>query len=238
MKRLLVFGAIASALVLAVYTYARWIEPDRIVVDHVTLEVPDLDPAFASLRVVVIADLHIESVGRRERRLIETVNRLEPDILLMLGDFVQNAYWMTDYMVYVANACSVMTRMPARLATYAVFGNNDEPDVMVEPLRRAGVKVLENETVDLVLEGARLRLGGLGDPVTDRDDWGALLETGRPGLLMAHSPDAFARAAAEGIPVVLAGHTHGGRCATPGPLGSRALSSAEARHAALPRGPL
>jgi len=203
-----------GALVLAaLVVWARAIEPNLLHVDTIEIPLPELDPGLEALRVAFVADLHIEREGRRERSLVRELNALDLDLLLVGGDFVQNAYWMSDYLGFVDVACRVLGQVHTRHGIYGVFGNNDEPDVMASRFRDAGIRVLDNTWVRLDLPGGALTLLGVGDPVTGGTRWDEAMAAAPPPpvLAMAHSPDAFAEAARRGLPWMLAGHTHGGQ---------------------------
>lgn len=206
-------------LILALgWIWARWIEPSIIVEETLDISLPGLPAALDGTTIAFVADLHVEEVGTRERRLVDRVRAADPDLVIVGGDFVQNAYEMADYMSHVARACSLVTEMPARHGRYGVFGNNDEPDLMRAPLARAGIHMLENEWVEVVLPGGTFRLIGLGDPSTGADDWERALTPAMPPgprLAVAHSPDAFPEACRRGIEWLLCGHTHGGQVRHP-----------------------
>jgi predicted MPP superfamily phosphohydrolase len=208
------------AIVLAVAAaavWARFIEPDLIRVDDLEVDLPGLAPGLETLRVAFIADLHIEREGRREARLVRELNALDLDLLLVGGDFVQNAYWMSDYLGYVDAACRVLRSVRVRHGTYAVFGNNDEPEAMATRLTAAGIRMLDNRWERLELPGGALTLLGVGDPVTGLVDWNETFRAVPPApiLAIAHSPDAFAEATRRGLPWLLTGHTHGGQVLHP-----------------------
>lgn len=197
--------------------YARWIEPNRIVVSEVTLEVPGLPAELEDLRVVFLTDLQFDASNRRERRLLDTLERLDPDLLLFGGDFCNVPYWMTAYRDRATRACSILVEMPARYAKIGVWGNNDIPEVIGPLMAKTDVEILENRWLTVSIDGHELSVAGLDDPVTGRARWDELLASPPPAprLLLAHSPDAFAEAARRGFPVTLAGHTHGGQIRHP-----------------------
>src|SRR5260221_13909578 len=61
-------------------------------IDRQTVSVPRLPPAFAGLRVALLADLHLgplNSIGFI-RRVIAAANDLQPDLIAVPGDFIQH----------------------------------------------------------------------------------------------------------------------------------------------------
>lgn len=197
--------------------YARWIEPNRIEVEEVEIAVPGLPQVLENLEIVFLSDLQIERPGRRETELLARLEAIAPDLVLIAGDFANSPYYASDYIRYAAAACSVVSRIPAHYGKFAVWGNNDHPEFIEGFARAAGIRVLENECADIEVHGERLTLVGLDDPVTQRDDWAKTLREPpeHPMLMIVHSPDAFPEAVVRGIPVVLAGHTHGGQIRHP-----------------------
>ena len=99
-----------------------------------------------------------------------------------------------------------------------MLGNHDELDDADELTRMAtdaGLRVLRNEAVEINRKGEHLIIAGI--------DWARsavacaravdLACGDNAHLLLAHNPKAFIRAADLGVPVTLAGHTHGGQIA-------------------------
>ena len=112
------------------------------------------------------------------------------------------------------------------LGTFAVFGNHDHYAGDVPGLaafyESCGVQVLQNQAVALSRGASRLALAGIDDWNFGRPDLPrALAEAARaapgsPIVLVSHNPDSFFEAAARGVALVLAGHTHGGQIRIPG----------------------
>src|SRR5690606_40621879 len=75
-----------GAALLAVFGFATFVEPFRLQVNRHTLDSRRL---AEPLRVVVLADLQTDAIGRYEQRVFETIDAEKPDIVLLPGDFVQ-----------------------------------------------------------------------------------------------------------------------------------------------------
>jgi predicted MPP superfamily phosphohydrolase len=184
-------------------------------------------PAFAAarpVRIVLLSDLHIsgpDSTPARLERLVLRVNRLEPDLVLLAGDFLSTKIVETARYA-PAVAVAPLAGLRARHGVLAVLGNHDhweDAGALHQALRRAGVTVLDNEA----LRFGPLAVGGIDDDFTGHADMTRvsrrLAQLGGWPILLSHSPDPFAELPS-GIRLMLAGHTHCGQISLPllGPL--------------------
>jgi hypothetical protein len=195
-------------------------------------------PAGSRLRVAVIADLHVGGphmpVSRVERIVAET-NALEPDLTLLLGDFIASRTPEPDDPP-MAQWAAALAGLKARDGVFAILGNHDwwhdeaalaarrGPTQVGLALQAAGLRLLENEALRLETAAGPLWLAGLGDQIAFEtlrrgrprgiDDLPGTLakiaDDGAPVIMMAHEPDAFARMPGR-VSLTLSGHTHGGQ---------------------------
>jgi len=207
----------AALFVLVVVAYAWKVEPNHVIVEEIEVPVPGLAPELESIRVVFLADLHVRRAGPLEIGTIERMREMEPDLLLIGGDLITVPYYMVDVVHRTAVACSLLAAVDPPLGKFLVWGNNDYPEAMTGLVEDAGITILSNEWTTVRYQGKELVLLGLDDPVTGRSSWPDLMSPrpSGPGLLMAHSPDAYRGAVERGMPVMLAGHTHGGQILHP-----------------------
>ena len=214
----------------AAYGYARFIEPTWIDVVERDLPVPNLPPAWAGLRVGLVADLHH---GRRVpieylRRGIARLASLEPDLVAAVGDFVTDGG-----QAYADAAADLFRDLSPPLGVFACLGNHDYGVTHPVPHAEAGpiagalparsVRLLRNEAVRLERGGAPLWIVGLEDPWSGRcrpAEAFAQVPSGEANLTLCHNPDAADDLADAGAGAILAGHTHGGQVQVPlvGPL--------------------
>jgi hypothetical protein len=83
-------GAAAGAAA-AVAARALWLEPRRLVVRRRTLRLPRWPPALDGVRVAVVSDLHAGAPhvdAERLTHIVARVNRTAPDLVALLGDYV------------------------------------------------------------------------------------------------------------------------------------------------------
>ncbi|MCM8812069.1 MAG: DUF6067 family protein [Candidatus Omnitrophica bacterium] len=204
--RLAAGGVIAAGLL---FFYVRVVEPNRLTVTRLELTRGLLAQALDGRRLVHLADLHVDRLGFREQQLVRQVNALNPDWIVITGDLVNRAEgWPV--------ALDLIEQLRALGGIWVVPGNTDNAALPAgtfsEGLAAAGARVLRNESA--ALEDTGVWLAGVDDPVEGRDRLSQAVSgipTGAPVILLAHSPDIMPEAVKAGIPLVLAGHTHGGQ---------------------------
>jgi len=203
-------------------TPGRW--PDSVTPGHW--------PAGLRLRLAAISDLHVCEpwVGtRRIAEIVQRTNGLEPDVTVLLGDYMGAHPYITGEVPPDAWA-GALSRLRAPLGVHAVLGNHDwwededalregrGPVIARRALEQAGIPVYENDVVRLSKGGRPFWLAGLGDQwafgsrrgVDDLPGTLAKVKDDAPVILLAHEPDVFPHVPAR-VALTLSGHTHGGQ---------------------------
>jgi predicted MPP superfamily phosphohydrolase len=211
--RWLAVFAVVAAAVFVVHSY---LETRRLHVVYDELRSEQLPRTFDGTRVVFVADIHAGPFFRagRVRDLVDRINALEPDVLLLGGDYVGGR--STGAELFYPEA----KRLDANLGTFAVLGNHDVWEgeaVARRGLSEAGITLLQNDSIRIEKGDDVIHIAGLDDLYTGTPDTvkaAAGIEEGDYAMLLSHNPDAFSR----GIPetsgtwdLALAGHTHGGQ---------------------------
>lgn len=75
--------------------------------------------ADGPIRVIQLSDLHGASYGRNNKKLLERVEALEPDIIICTGDIIDSVEDDTDFAVALAKELSKIA------PSYYVYGNNE-----------------------------------------------------------------------------------------------------------------
>ena len=173
---------------------------------------PDLPPDAGTVRILLMSDMHVQGPDMppsRLARIVSEANALQPDIVVLAGDFTGNNIVATHrYSEW--EAVQPLAALRAKLGVFAVLGNNDRPqgDAATAVLAGLGIRVLENRTVQLgpvALGGFRTRYG---------TSINRLLKRPPPRIVVSHSPDGFA-VLPPGVDLMLAGHTHCGQIVLP-----------------------
>ncbi len=187
---------------------------------EVSVPIRDLPPALRGFSIAQISDLHVGPTIRRGfvSRIVNRVNRLEPDVIAVTGDLVDGT------VAQLTADTAPLANLRARLGVYFVTGNHEYYSGEREWTReimRLGLSVLKNQHVVLREGDAQIVLAGVTDysahrfdPEQRSDPVAAL--RGAPALaavriLLAHQPSTAPAAAEAGFDLQISGHTHGGQ---------------------------
>ncbi len=195
----------------------------RFRIARMELAFADLPAAFDGVTIAHVSDIHVGKLttGPVLERITTEVNRLEPDLVLVTGDLINMS--LDD----LPRALAVLHGMKTRHGLFVCEGNHDliEDRAAFEFRAKAsGLRLLVNEAATISSGGQALQIIGLrwGEGHTKaRNAAGTesavlreLLNGREPGafpIVLAHHPAAFEATAAAGVPLTLAGHTHGGQ---------------------------
>ncbi len=188
----------------------------RFRVREITVYLPDLPAALDGIRIAHVSDTHVGKFtrGKLLHEIADATNRLEADLVLLTGDLIDSS--IDD----LPEALDMVQRIHPRSGLFTIEGNHDLFEG-VEPfstgVRERGVPLLRDQSAIVQVRGRPVEIMGLswhgrGGGIEELVD--AVAQQRDPDafpILLAHHPHAFDRAAERGIPLTLAGHTHGGQ---------------------------
>lgn len=182
-------------------------------VKRVQVPLAKLPRAAHGFRIAVVSDVHLGPVlGRAHtQRIVDTVNRTQPDLIAIVGDLV-------DGNVHdLGPAAEPLPSLSARHGTYFVTGNHEYfsgAAQWVDHVRELGLIPLENARRPLPY----FDLAGVNDIAGESEghgpDFRAALgdrDRSRSAVLLAHQPVVIHDAVRHGVDLQLSGHTHGGQ---------------------------
>jgi len=226
-RRVLKAGFLGAAG-LALYSseVARhWIE-----VSQIDIDLPNLPAAFEGLRIAQLSDIHLDEYTEPFflRHAIEEINRMQPDLVLLTGDFVSDGPRNRSFAQGAAWQCGNILRELACKQQYAVPGNHDHLvgiKAVTAALTANGITMLTNASVPIERNGSRIWLAGVDDPLQGGPDPEVAIPVAirnvanEPILLMCHAPDyadeLLEHPAGKAVDLMFSGHTHGGQVRLP-----------------------
>jgi len=181
-----------------------------------SLDVHRLPEALDGFRIVFMSDVHAGPYfgHQRMRLLVRLVDELDPDALILGGDYVGGR--RDGASIFYPHAPDLR----ARYAKVAVLGNHDVwegADEARTGLRDAGFELLENRNVRIDIGGAVVAIGGVDDLYTGEPSVASAAKGIAPddyAILVSHNPDVFRSMLDDTEPLwdlALGGHTHGGQ---------------------------
>ncbi len=188
------------------------------IVRRAEIALPGLPAGTMPLRVLLISDIHAGNIAvtpARLERVVGQVNALQPDLVLIAGDF-QPGEAEIDAATATAGLAPLKA-LRARLGVVAVPGNHDHwtgLGAVRKALEAANVTLLANQAI----ARGPLVIAGVDDDYSRHARTAQTVAAARrlPGakLVLTHSPDIAPQLPAD-FPLLLAGHTHCGQVFIP-----------------------
>jgi uncharacterized protein len=214
--------ALLGAIGLAGGLYGVFVEPGRLAVRSVAVETAVWPVSHPPLRIALMTDLHVGAPHidlARMRAIVRRVNALEPDIVLLGGDYVIDGV-VGGKFVPPGSIAKALAGLSAPLGVVAVLGNHDwwlDGSAIRREFERAGIKVLDNQALPFRHRGQTIWIAGIADDTTRRPDAAGVLSRipgGDPVIVLTHDPAIFPDVSRRAA-VTLAGHMHGGQVYLP-----------------------
>jgi len=218
--------------------YAGEVERHWIEITHREIQIAGLPPVFDGLRVAQLSDIHLDIYSEPLflRDAVDHVNRLNPDLVFLTGDYVTRFKGMRRFahgagLQFARGSAWQCANLLAGLTCrerFAILGNHDVMvgrDVVTTALADNGMKVLVNSCLPIERAGSRFWLAGLDDPVEGWPDPDLAIPVRirnlpqEPVFVLCHAPDyadkLLAHPAGQSVALMLAGHSHGGQVRLP-----------------------
>jgi len=170
----------------------------------------------------MIADIHTGGPfinDKKLRQIVEITNQLNPDLIILLGDYMSPNSWHS-HRVEPEVTAAALRDLHAPLGVYSVLGNHDwwyNGGKVRRALEQNRIPVLEDEVAEIKWRNTSFWLVGLADLWTRPQHIGdtiAKVPRGATTIALTHNPDIFPNIP-ESVSLVLAAHTHGGQVKIP-----------------------
>ncbi|MDE6848515.1 MAG: metallophosphoesterase, partial [Ruminococcus sp.] len=215
---------ICAIIITVIVLGAGWHNAHSISETYYTFSTPkNIEP----LRIVGIADAHLGITLDAEKfsEQIERINNLNPDIVIIAGDFVDDDSTRKD----MTQTCQSLGNLKTKYGVYFSYGNHDRGyynsrdftfQELETELKKNNVTVLKDESVEI--NDCFYITGRLDNSFEERLDVKELtenLDTSKYSIMLDHQPNDYANQSKYGVDLVFSGHTHGGHIFPTGYVG-------------------
>ena len=187
-------------------------------IKNLEITIPKGSSKISDLNIVMASDIHLSPIDgeRLLSRIVDKMNSLNPDIILLAGDIVDDKAAILDQ----RNIGESFKRLNPKYGVYSINGNHEfinEVESSVKYAEQFGIKFLRDsyELIDTSFY------------VVGREDSSMIQFTGKqrkslneivknldpdfPKILLDHTPFKLEQAEQNGIDLQLSGHTHHGQ---------------------------
>ncbi len=178
-------------------------------------------------RIVQICDSHIGTTlhGKDFKKYVDKINALNPDIVVITGDFVDDNSTYED----MKDAGFELGKLITKYGVYFVYGNHDKGyynkrDFSDKELRdeliKNNITIMEDECIDLT--NNMVLVGRQDREVSNRKSIHSLVKNiseDKYMIVLDHQPNDYDNEKDANVDLVLSGHTHGGQLFPLGQIG-------------------
>ena len=189
------------------------IHGEKIVIKNIKISLPNLNEQWKGKTIVYMSDLHLGPINGAKfaKKVLNISNSLLPDLVFIGGDLYDGSRRPDPYVI-----AKPLENLYSKLGKFFVTGNHEEfgdPDIFLKAVERLGIKVLNNEMVEV--EGLQI-VGVDYLNASKKKDFKSILENikinrEKPTILLKHEPKDLSVAEQAGISFQISGHTHNGQ---------------------------
>jgi len=216
---------ILFAFIITIIIFCIW-QNNSIVItksDYANAKIP-ID--FDDYKVVHISDFHNKNFGKNQRKILDKIEAILPDIIVITGDLIDRRKYDLDVaMVFIKGAVDIAP-------VYYVSGNHEvwsgKFSSVEESLKDAGVVVMDNGEERIYKNNSWINIFGLRDPDFHTSSYFEDTKTieilenlnkwsGYEGfkILLSHRPELFDLYSNSDMDLIFTGHAHGGQIRIP-----------------------
>jgi len=182
--------------------------------------VDELGKVDKNLRIVQLSDLHGKEFGSENFRLIKKVENLNPDIIIITGD------WIDEKTTDLEAAVKTLKELDNLAPVFYIPGNHeywsDKITYLKDILSNYELKIIQNEIIDLEVNGYKISLLGLDEVAMPSgnseqvDLFDQLGEKYGLKIVLSHYPENYSLIGESSymnhkFDLIFSGHAHGGQ---------------------------
>lgn len=212
-------GGILTILVTITYlSFAYYTDRHVVITEYNIHSEKPVEP----ITLAVFSDFHMGTTfnGDSFGKYIDLINNLNPDAVLIAGDFIDGSSKDKD----IISACNQLRRLKSKYGTFFVYGNHDKnyygeertrqfsTKEYSEALIKNKVRILEDEVFPLsdsyTIIGRQDKVESNRKPISE-----LMKKAPKDSFIidMNHQPNDYKNESEAGVDLVISGHTHGGQ---------------------------
>ncbi len=195
-----------------------WCQNNYLVISNYTYYSEKVPDEFDGFKIVQISDLHNKEFGNNNKRLIEKIKKLAPDIIVYTGDMVDSKKSDLEVLFDFARQSVEICPVYFVQGNHEVWLDKDDNEKLLKVLDEIGVECLENQYISINKSNSSIGVIGLND-LNLNDGTLEKLIINRPEeslkIVLAHEPQYFEEYCKNSVDIVFCGHAHGGQFRLP-----------------------
>lgn len=183
-------------------------------------------------KIVQLSDLHSREFGNDNKKIIDYIEKENPDIIVMTGDMVNAKNGDIAYLEKFINSLKEICKIYYVMGNREFRYNEEEFNKLVNMLEKNNIKVLNNNSDTIKIAGSEINIYGLNynsrniekyyefrrgsmynkkyEIKNKLEDVFSIIDKDKYNILLTHSPNAFKKYASFGFDLIISGHIHGG----------------------------
>lgn len=213
-------------VIIALGGFFYW-ENNSITTSEIMFKNENIPQSFKGYKILQISDLHNKEFGNKQDKILEKIEKINPDIIVVTGDLIDANKTNVDV------AMELIDKAIHIAPIYFVSGNHEawsnSYNSLKVKLENKGVVVLENEKTHVSKGKDSIDIIGLSDTSfidSEKLQYAGNYETenllnkltkdsNNFKILLSHRPELFDVYSHSNVDLVFSGHAHGGQFRLP-----------------------
>lgn len=208
----------AAAVVVAAVAPALVKSRKKLAVSRLKFHSEKIYGALCGYRIVHVADLHNNQLGRKNELLLAQIGVEQPDRIAITGDLLDSYHPDVQTVLDFVSAAVKIAPCDYVTGNHELRLEPEELEKFLFELRSRGVQVLRNEAVHIYVGEEHFRLLGVDCQDGKTETLPELMQnrpSGELNILLSHKPHYAEHYRQAGVDLVLCGHAHGGQFRLP-----------------------
>ncbi len=201
--------------IIFIFGYINALKPS---IKKLNISINKPNAQFKTLNIVAVSDLHLGTIVNKSKteNLINTINNLNPDLILIAGDIIDDNINVVKHYKLL----ELFEELNPKYGIYSCLGNHEYisgAHTQLDYFKKNGINMLKDSTVKIAdkfyiigrddIQGERMT----GNKRKTLDELTKDINSDLPTFLLDHQPFKLNNTADHNIDLQFSGHTHNGQ---------------------------